>query len=47
MDVLFLLAAVVLFALLALSFGNDSRPIDDSRPWWPGSRPDADWSHRA
>jgi hypothetical protein len=38
--VIAIILAVVVFALLSLAAGTDSRPIDDARPWWPGVRSD-------
>ena len=36
----FLASALIVFALLALDLGYDSRPVDDARHWWPGTRDD-------
>jgi hypothetical protein len=37
----FIVLALAVFALLAILDGSDSRPVDDVRPWWPGTRDDA------
>ncbi len=47
MEILALLFAVVLFALLAVVFGADTRTLDDRRSWWPGSDEPGYPTHRA
>lgn len=47
MEILALLFAIVLFALLAVVFGADTRPIDDPRSWWPGADETQFPTHRA
>ena len=42
METLVLVAlAIVLFVLLTVELGADSRPLDDTRHWWPGTHDDA------
>jgi hypothetical protein len=38
--VIFVALALVLFALLTVQFGADSRPVDDTRHWWPATHDD-------
>ena len=37
---LILMAALAALGLLALVDGADSRPVEDARHWWPGTRDD-------
>ena len=37
------LILLVTFVLLAAELGSDSRPMDDPRHWWPGTRSDEDY----
>jgi hypothetical protein len=36
----FMAFALVVFALLAIEMGSDSRPVDDTRHWWPATHDD-------
>jgi len=36
----FIAIALIVFVLLAVDLGYDSRPVDDARHWWPGTRND-------
>ncbi len=45
MEMLVIALLVVIFALLSIAAGADSRPVDDSRPWWPGTRSDDRYTH--
>ena len=36
----FVALALVLFVLLTVELGADSRPVDDTRHWWPGTHDD-------
>lgn len=47
MEILALLFAVVLFAILAVAFGSDSRTLDDPRSWWQGPDDSAFPTHHA
>jgi hypothetical protein len=33
----FALLALLTFVVLAAELGSDSRPVDDTRDWWPGA----------
>jgi hypothetical protein len=36
----FIAIALIVFLILAVDLGYDSRPVDDARHWWPGTHND-------
>ncbi len=40
MEILAFVIALLIFAVLSVELGSDSRPVDDTRAWWPGYRSD-------